>query len=85
MGSACTHKLDAYALQDEGLDTYQANLALGHAEDERDYIVAAQMLHALGLDRVALLTQQPGQGGPAGPARGDGDRARAHACAHVRR
>ena len=42
-------KLDAYALQDAGLDTYEANLALGHAEDERDYTVAAQMLHALGL------------------------------------
>lgn len=52
-------KLDAYVLQDEGLDTYQANLALGHAEDERDYFVAAQMMHALGLDRVALLTNNP--------------------------
>ena len=37
-------KLDAYALQDTGLDTYEANLALGHAPDERDYTVAAQML-----------------------------------------
>ena len=52
-------KLDAYALQDAGLDTYQANLALGHAEDERDYTVAAQMLRALGLDRVALLSNNP--------------------------
>jgi GTP cyclohydrolase II len=49
-------KLDAYALQDAGLDTYEANLALGHAEDERDYTVAAQMLSALGVQRVALLT-----------------------------
>jgi GTP cyclohydrolase II len=49
-------KLDAYALQDGGLDTYEANRALGYAEDERDYTVAAQMLHALGLSRVALLT-----------------------------
>ena len=49
-------KLDAYALQDAGLDTYQANLALGYGEDERDYTVAAQMLHALGLTRVALLS-----------------------------
>jgi GTP cyclohydrolase II len=52
-------KLDAYALQDTGLDTYQANLALGHAEDERDYTAAAQMLHALGARRVALLTNNP--------------------------
>ena len=37
-------KLDAYALQDEGLDTYDANLALGYGADERDYTVAAQML-----------------------------------------
>jgi GTP cyclohydrolase II len=52
-------KLDAYALQDAGLDTYEANVALGHAEDERDYTVAAQMLHALGLARVALLSNNP--------------------------
>ena len=49
-------KLDAYVLQDEGLDTYEANLALGFAEDGRDYTVAAQMLAALGVGRVALLT-----------------------------
>ena len=42
-------KLDAYALQDAGLDTYEANVALGPREDERDYTVAAQMLHALGV------------------------------------
>jgi GTP cyclohydrolase II len=52
-------KLDAYALQDSGLDTYQANLALGHAEDERDYGPAAQMLRTLGADRVALLSNNP--------------------------
>jgi GTP cyclohydrolase II len=49
-------KVDAYALQDQGLDTYEANVALGHAEDERDYTVAAQMLHALGVTRIQLLT-----------------------------
>ena len=52
-------KLDAYALQDEGLDTYDANLALGFAPDERDYTVASQMLLALGVRRVALLTNNP--------------------------
>jgi GTP cyclohydrolase II len=52
-------KLDAYALQDAGLDTYEANLALGHREDERSYLVAAQMLHALGAPRVALLSNNP--------------------------
>jgi GTP cyclohydrolase II len=52
-------KLDAYALQDRGLDTYQANLALGRREDERDYTAAAQMLRALGADRVRLLSNNP--------------------------
>jgi GTP cyclohydrolase II len=52
-------KLDAYALQDAGLDTYEANVALGHREDERDYTAAAQMLNALGVERVALLTNNP--------------------------
>src|SRR5829696_8461710 len=45
-------KMEAYALQDTGLDTYEANLALGHDEDARDYTVAAQMLHALHVPRV---------------------------------
>ncbi|HZR96761.1 MAG TPA: GTP cyclohydrolase II [Gaiellaceae bacterium] len=49
-------KLEAYALQDTGIDTYDANVALGHAEDERSYVAAAQMLHALGASRVALLS-----------------------------
>jgi GTP cyclohydrolase II len=52
-------KIDAYALQDAGLDTYEANLALGHGEDERDYTAAAQMLLALGADRIALLSNNP--------------------------
>jgi GTP cyclohydrolase II len=52
-------KLDAYALQDAGLDTYEANLALGRGEDERDYTSAAQMLRALGVSRVALLSNNP--------------------------
>jgi GTP cyclohydrolase II len=52
-------KLDAYALQDTGLDTYEANLALGHGEDERDYTVAAQMLGVLGASRIQLLSNNP--------------------------
>ena len=52
-------KLDAYALQDAGLDTYEANLALGHGEDERDYAAAAQMLQAVGADRIRLLSNNP--------------------------
>lgn len=52
-------KLDAYALQDRGLDTYEANTALGHGEDERDYAPAAQMLRALGADRIRLLSNNP--------------------------
>jgi GTP cyclohydrolase II len=52
-------KLDAYALQDLGLDTYEANVALGHGEDDRDYTVAAQMLFALNAPAVNLLTNNP--------------------------
>ena len=52
-------KLDAYALQDAGLDTYEANVALGHGEDERDYAAAAQMLLALGAGRIRLLSNNP--------------------------
>jgi GTP cyclohydrolase II len=52
-------KLDAYGLQDDGLDTYEANLALGYAADARDYTAAAQMLAALGVTRLALLSNNP--------------------------
>ena len=52
-------KLDAYALQDAGLDTYEANVALGHGEDERDYTAAAQMLQAMGADSIRLLSNNP--------------------------
>ena len=52
-------KLDAYVLQDDGLDTYEANVALGYGEDQRDYTVAAQMLLTLGQSKVALLSNNP--------------------------
>ncbi|MET9489616.1 GTP cyclohydrolase II [Nocardia sp. NPDC006630] len=53
------NKLDAYALQDLGMDTYAANTALGLPEDARDYTAAAQMLDALGIAEVDLLTNNP--------------------------
>src|SRR3954462_4162465 len=52
-------KLDAYALQDDGLDTYEANVALGRGEDERDYTAAAQMLQTVGAERIRLLSNNP--------------------------
>jgi GTP cyclohydrolase II len=58
-GIGLYNKLDAYALQDAGLDTYEANTALGFVEDARDYTAAAQMLAALGVARLDLLTNNP--------------------------
>jgi GTP cyclohydrolase II len=52
-------KLDAYVLQDAGLDTYEANIALGYQADARDYTVAAQMLMALDQPEVVLLSNNP--------------------------
>ncbi len=58
-GIGLYRKLDAYLLQDDGLDTYEANLALGCAADARDYTPAAQMLRALGESSVDLLSNNP--------------------------
>jgi len=52
-------KLDSYVLQNGGMDTFEANLALGHDEDERDYTAAAQMLRALDVGSLTLLTNNP--------------------------
>ncbi|WP_441248974.1 hypothetical protein [Kitasatospora sp. McL0602] len=48
-----------HSLQDSGLDTYQANTALGLPEDSRDYTAAAQMLTTLGARTIRLLTNNP--------------------------
>jgi GTP cyclohydrolase II len=58
-GLGLANKMRAYRLQDEGLDTIDANATLGFDDDERDYAVAVRMLEILGCKRVLLLTNNP--------------------------
>ncbi len=58
-GIGLTNKIRAYQLQDQGLDTVEANHALGFRDDERDYGIAAHMLHSLRVKSVALMTNNP--------------------------
>ena len=68
------NKLRAYTLQDRGLDTLDANRALGWGADERNFLIAATMLEALGVHAHPAADQQSGQAGRAGGVRSGGRR-----------
>ncbi len=58
-GIGLMDKIKAYKLQENGMDTVEANIHLGHRADERDYGVGANILHSLGIKRMRLMTNNP--------------------------
>jgi GTP cyclohydrolase II len=67
-GICLYNKIDAYALEEAGLDPYEANVVLGFGEDDRDYGGAVQMLLAPGVDRLDLLSSDPEKAAQLGAA-----------------
>jgi 3,4-dihydroxy 2-butanone 4-phosphate synthase / GTP cyclohydrolase II len=58
-GIGLLNKIKSYKLQEEGMDTFQANIKLGFSEDERDYGVGASIMRELGLGKVRLISNNP--------------------------
>ena len=58
-GIGLDEKMRAYKLQDSGLDTFEANMRLGHPEDGRSYSIAADILRELGISKIKLFTRNP--------------------------